>query len=54
MNRKRLGQCLIGGVFTACGLVIAALAELAAKAEAQAATGKPAPEESESSRRNQP
>lgn len=33
MNRKRLGQVLISGVFTVCGLVIAALAELAAKEE---------------------
>lgn len=28
MNRKRLGQLLIGGVFTACAAVIAALIEL--------------------------
>ena len=33
MNRKRLGQLLIGGVFTGCGLVITALAELVAKEE---------------------
>ena len=37
MNRKRLGQLLIGGVFTVCGLVIAALAELVAKAETKPA-----------------
>ena len=35
MNKKRLGQFLIGGVFTVCGLVIAALAELVAKGEAK-------------------
>ena len=33
MNRKRLGQLLIGGVFTVCRLVITALAELVAKEE---------------------
>jgi hypothetical protein len=31
MNRKRLGQLLIGGVFTACALVITALLELVTK-----------------------
>lgn len=30
MNRKRLGQLLIGGVFAVCAAVIAALAELVA------------------------
>ena len=33
MNRKRLGQLLIGGVFAVCGLVIAALTELVAREE---------------------
>lgn len=39
MNKKRLGQFLLGGVFTACAVVIAALADLLAKEEQ-----KPAPE----------
>ena len=37
-NKKRLGQFLIGGVFTVCGLVIAALAELVAKEEKKPAS----------------
>lgn len=31
MNKKRLGQLLIGAVFSGCALVIAALAELVKK-----------------------
>ena len=34
MNRKRLGQCLLAGVFTVCAAVIAALVDLVAKEEA--------------------
>lgn len=44
MNRKRLGQFLIGGVFTVCGLVIAALAELVAKEASKPADEEAAPE----------
>ena len=35
MNRKRLGQLLIGGVFTACAAAVAALIDLAAREERQ-------------------
>ena len=31
MNRKRLGQFLIGGIISACGVLVAALIDLAAK-----------------------
>lgn len=31
MNRKRLGQVLIGGVFSACAVALAALIELVQK-----------------------
>lgn len=37
MNRKRLGQTLIGGVFALCALGIAALAELVEKEETKPA-----------------
>ena len=47
MNRKRLGQALFGGVFTVCGLVIAALAELVAKEEQKPENGESKAEESE-------
>ena len=40
MNRKRLGQLLIGGVFAVCGLVIAALTELVAKEEQKPENGE--------------
>ena len=33
MNRKRLGQFLIGGVLSACAVVITALVDLIAKEE---------------------
>lgn len=45
MNKKRLGQVLIGGVFTVCGLVLAALAELVAKEAQNAESGKPEPKQ---------
>ena len=35
MNRKRLGQLLIGGVFTLCAAAAAALVELLSKEEAK-------------------
>jgi hypothetical protein len=39
MNRKRLGQFLIGGILTACAVVITALADLVSKEdEKQAAS----------------
>ena len=38
MNRKRFGQFLIGGVFSACALVIAGLIELVKQEEAKAAS----------------
>ena len=47
MNRKRLGQFLIGGVFTVCGLLIAALAELVAKEEQKPKSEEAKTEESE-------
>ena len=47
MNRKRLGQFLISGVFTACAVAIAALIDLVAKQEAkQADAAEPAQETS--------
>lgn len=52
MNRKRLGQLLIGGVFTLCAAAVAALIELVEKEETKRAEAKapadgkcPAPEE---------
>ena len=33
MNRKRLGQFLIGGIFTVCAAVAAALVDLVKKEE---------------------
>jgi ribosomal protein L12E/L44/L45/RPP1/RPP2 len=45
MNRKRLGQVLISGVFTVCALVIAALTELAAKEGQTPKNEEHAPEE---------
>lgn len=33
MNRERIGQLLIGGIFAVCAAAAAALAELAAKEE---------------------
>lgn len=39
MNRKRLGQLLIGGVFALCAAAAAALADLVAKQEAQNHSG---------------
>ena len=47
MNKKRLGQFLIGGVFTVCGLVITALAELVAKEDQTTASAEHRTEESE-------
>ena len=47
MNRKRLGQVLIAGVFTACAAVIAALADLVAKQEASRRDRPDAASESE-------
>lgn len=45
MNRKRLGQLLIGGIFTVCASVIAALAELArSESEQRRADAAPNPE----------
>ena len=45
MNKKRLGQALIGGVFTVCGLVMAALARLVEKEETKPAGKEEKPEE---------
>ena len=45
MSRKRLGQALVGGVFTVFGLVIAALADLAAKEGKKPADKEEKPEE---------
>ena len=39
MNRKRLGQFLIGGVLSACAVVITALMDLIAKEEQKTASG---------------
>ena len=44
MNRKRLGQFLIGGVFTACAAVIAALVELVS-ANSKRENDAPAPKD---------
>ena len=53
MNRKRLGQVLISGVFTVCALVIAALTELAAKEEKKLNNEEHAPEEQMQLRNNE-
>lgn len=45
MNRKRLGQLLIGGVFTLCAAAVTALIELVRQEEARRADpafGEPA------------
>ena len=39
MNRKRLGQFLIGGVLSACAVVITALMDLIAKEEQKTVSG---------------
>ncbi len=41
MNRKRLGQFLIGGVFAACAAVVAALIDLVAEEEARKKEASP-------------
>ena len=43
MNRKRLGQMLIGGVFTLCAAAVTALIELVRQEEAKTAeaSGEP-------------
>lgn len=53
MNRKRLGQVLISGVFTVCALAIAALTELAAKEGQTPKNEKHAPEEQMKLRNNE-
>ena len=40
MNRKRLGQLLIGGVFTLCAAAVAALIELVEEEETKRAEAK--------------
>lgn len=45
MNRKRLGQFLIGGVFTACAVVVTALIDLVTKETQKAASAGEKPEE---------
>lgn len=51
MNRKRLGQLLIGGVLTLCAAAAAALAELVTK-EAARQPEAPVPPAAESSGKN--
>lgn len=45
MNRKRIGQLLIGGVFTLCAAAVMSLIELVAKEDAKPTETKPEPTE---------
>ena len=43
MNRKRIGQLLIGGVFTLCAAAVLSLIELVAKEDAKPQQQTPPP-----------
>ena len=54
MNRKRLGQLLIGGVFTACALVISSLMKLVKQEESKPDFPDEASEENEEQKWSRP